>query len=77
MPAVTKSQVRTRLVYGATGRAGLLVVETPSRGTLRPEKTLNNIQRGSASYVAEALVQLASDEKRTWERQALFFNYGA
>jgi len=53
------------------------MVEAPSRGTLRPQATLNNIQHGSVSYVdvAEALVQLASDDERTWERKALFFNY--
>lgn len=53
------------------------MVEAPSRGLLRPETTLNNIQRGSVSYVdvAEELTQLASDEMRTWERKALYFNY--
>lgn len=62
-----------RFVYA---RMGYMVV-APSQGTLHPEATLNNIQHGNVSYVdvAEALVQLASDEKRTWERKALFFNY--
>ena len=63
-----------RFVYARLGR----MVEEPSRGTLRPEATLNNIQHGSVSYVdvAEALIQLASDDQRAWERKALFFNYG-
>lgn len=62
-----------RFVYARMGQ----MVEAPSRGLLRPETTLNNIQRGSVSYVdvAEALTQLASDEMRTWERKALYFNY--
>jgi hypothetical protein len=62
-----------RFVYARMGQ----MVEAPSRGMLRPEATLNNIQHGSVSYVdvAEALVRLASDEERTWERKALFFNY--
>ncbi len=53
------------------------MVEAPSRGTLRAETTLNNIQHGSVSYVdvADALVKLAGDEARTWERKAVFFNY--
>jgi len=48
-----------------------------SRGALRAEPTENNLQRGSASYcdVADALVRLAGDAERTWERKALFFNY--
>ena len=35
------------------------------------------IQHGSVSDrdVADALVALASDEARRWERNALFFNY--
>ena len=55
------------------------MVEEPSRGALRAEPTLNNIQHGKASYcdVADALVDLAGDQKRTWERKALFFNYAA
>ena len=55
------------------------MVEAPSRGTLRAEATLHNIQHRSVSYVdiAESLVQLANDEARTWERKALFFNYGS
>ena len=63
-----------RFVYARMGQ----MVEAPSRGLLRPETTLNNIQRGSVSYVdvAEALMQLASDEMRTWERKAIYFNYG-
>ncbi len=62
-----------RFVYARMGQ----MVEATSRGRLRAEATLNNIQNGSVSYidVAEALVELAGDEKRTWERKALFFNY--
>ncbi|WP_263359801.1 NAD(P)-dependent oxidoreductase [Acidicapsa ligni] len=62
-----------RFVYARMGQ----MVEAPSRGTLCAEATLDNIQRGSVSYVdvAEALVKLASDEERRWERKALFFNY--
>ena len=62
-----------RFVYARLGQ----MVEEPSRGTLRAETTKDNIQHGSASYcdVADALVALAGDEKRTWERKALFFNY--
>jgi hypothetical protein len=53
------------------------MVEQPSRGTLRAEPTESNTQHGSASYcdVAAALVNLADDAERTWERKALFFNY--
>jgi putative NADH-flavin reductase len=62
-----------RFVYARMGR----MVEQPPRGTLRAEPTKHNIQRGSISYadVADALVRLADDPRRTWERQALFFNY--
>ncbi|MBB6144358.1 hypothetical protein HNQ77_002310 [Silvibacterium bohemicum] len=62
-----------RFVYARLGQ----MVEAPSRGLLRPESTLNNIQRGSVSYidVAEALTQLASDQTRMWERKPLYFNY--
>ena len=62
-----------RFIYVRMGQ----MLEGPSRGALIPESTFNNIQRGSASYadVAEALIQLASDQQRTWERKALFFNY--
>ncbi len=62
-----------RFVYARMGQ----MVEAPSRGVLHPETTLNNIQRGSVSYVdvAEALMQLANDEMRTWERKPLYFNY--
>jgi len=62
-----------RFVYARLGS----MVEQPSRGSLRAEPTPNNIQRGSASYcdVADVLVRLASDETRTWERKAVFFNY--
>ena len=62
-----------RFVYARLGS----MVEEPSRGSLRPEPTPKNIQRGPASYcdVAHALVGLASDGARTWERKALFFNY--
>ena len=62
-----------RFVYARLGQ----MVEAPARGTLRAEATLNNIQHGNVSYidVADALVLLASDEERTWERKALFFNY--
>jgi hypothetical protein len=33
----------------------------------------------NASYcdLAEVLVRLTADNERTWERKALFFNYGA
>jgi NAD(P)H-binding len=64
-----------RFIYARMGQ----MVEASSRGTLRAEATLNNIQHGSVSYVdvAEALVRLASDEERTWERKALFFNYAS
>ena len=63
-----------RFVYVRMGQ----MVEAPTSGKLLPAATLNNIQHGAVSYVdvAEALVHLAGDEKRTWERQALFFNYG-
>jgi hypothetical protein len=63
-----------RFVYARMGH----MVEEPTRGTLRPEPTPNNIQRGPASYcdVADAFVELASDETRAWEHKALFFNYG-
>ena len=62
-----------RFVYARLGQ----MVEEPSRGTLNAEKTEANIQRGSASYcdVADALVRLADDPARTWERKALYFNY--
>jgi len=62
-----------RFVYARLG----YMVEGPSRGALRAEPTRNNIQHGSVSYcdVAYALVRLASDDQRTWERKALFFNY--
>lgn len=62
-----------RFVYARMGS----MVEEPTRGTLRPEPTPNNIQRGRASYcdVADAFVRLAADETRAWEREALFFNY--
>ena len=63
-----------RFVYARMGQ----MVEAPSRGTLRAEPTLDNIQHGSVSYVdvAEALVKLVSYGERGWERKALFFNYG-
>ena len=62
-----------RFVYVRMGS----MVEEPSVGTLRAEPTQANIQRGRVSYcdVADALVKLASDEERTWEHKALFFNY--
>jgi hypothetical protein len=62
-----------RFVYARLGQ----MVEQPSRGTLRPEPTEKNIQHGPASYcdVANALVDLAGDTERRWERKALFFNY--
>ncbi len=62
-------------VYARLGQ----MVEQPSRGTLRAEPTENNIQHGSASYcdVADALVKLAGDADRAWERKALFFNYAS
>ena len=64
-----------RFVYCRMG----YMVEEPTRGALRPEATEHNIQRGKASFcdVADALVALAEDEKRTWERKALFFNYAS
>lgn len=56
-----------------------MMLEQPSRDALRAEPTRDNIQHGSVSYcdVADALVRLASDAERTWERKALFFNYTA
>lgn len=62
-----------RFVYARMGP----MLEQPSRGTLRPEPTDDNIQHGSVSYcdVADALVRLAGDAERTWEHKALFFNY--
>jgi nucleoside-diphosphate-sugar epimerase len=62
-----------RFVYARLGH----MVEEPSRGTLRAETTRKNIQHGVVSYcdVADALVRLAADGQRTWERQALYFNY--
>ncbi len=62
-----------RFIYARMGQ----MVEEPSRGRLQAEPTLNNIQHGSVSYVdvAEALVRLASDKDRKWERKAIFFNY--
>ena len=62
-----------RFVYARMGQ----MVEEPSRGTLRAETTVKNIQHGRVSYVdvADAFVRLAGDESRTWERKALFFNY--
>jgi putative NADH-flavin reductase len=62
-----------RFVYARLGQ----MVETPSRGTLRAEPAAHNIQHGSVSYcdVADALVRLAADAGRTWEHQAIFFNY--
>jgi NAD(P)-dependent dehydrogenase (short-subunit alcohol dehydrogenase family) len=62
-----------RFIYARMG----YMVEEPSRGSLRAEPTPNNIQRGRVSYcdVADALVRLATDTERTWERRALFFNY--
>jgi hypothetical protein len=62
-----------RFVYARMGQ----MVEEPSRGRLRAGPTPNNIQHGRVSYcdVADAFVQLADDEKRTWEHKALFFNY--
>jgi len=62
-----------RFVYARMGQ----MLEGPSRGTLRAEPSQKNIQHGSVSYcdVADALVTLAGDAERTWERKALFFNY--
>ncbi len=64
-----------RFIYARLGQ----MVEQPSRGPLQPGPTLHNIQRGSASYcdVADALVRLAGDGARTWERKALYFNYAS
>ncbi len=62
-----------RFIYARMGS----MVEEPSHGTLRAEPTPKNIQHGRVSYcdVADALVDLAGDEARTWEHKALFFNY--
>jgi putative NADH-flavin reductase len=62
-----------RFVYARLGS----MVEQPTRGELRAETTKHNIQHGSVSYcdVADALVRLAGDAQRTWERKALYFNY--
>jgi nucleoside-diphosphate-sugar epimerase len=62
-----------RFVYARMGP----MREQPSRGALRAEPTKDNIQHGGVSYcdVADALVRLAGDADRTWEHQALFFNY--
>lgn len=64
-----------RFVYARMG----YMVEGPSRGTLEAQTTDKNIQHGSVSYcdVADALVRLAGDSTRAWERKALFFNYSA
>jgi len=62
-----------RFIYARMGH----MVVAPSAGRLQPEPTLNNIQHGKASFVdvATAFVQLAGDESRKWERQAIYFNY--
>lgn len=62
-----------RFIYVRMGS----MVEEPPRGTLRAQPTPKNIQHGRVSYcdVADALVALAGDDARTWERKALFFNY--
>ena len=62
-----------RFVYARMG----YMEEAPSRGVLRAEATLDNIQRGAASYVdvGALLVQLAGDASRQWERKAIFMNY--
>lgn len=62
-----------RFVYARMGQ----MLQQPPRGTLRAEPTKDNIQRGSVSYsdVADALVRIAGDADRTWEHEALFFNY--
>lgn len=62
-----------RFVYARLGP----MVEAAPRGTLRAEPTKGNVARGRVSYsdVADALVRLAGDGERTWERKALFFNY--
>ena len=64
-----------RFVYARLGA----MRERPSRGALRAESTKGNGQRGDVSYcdVAEALVRLAGESERKWERQALCFNYEA
>ena len=51
--------------------------EAPSRGALRAEATEGNIQRGVAAVcdVGAALVALAGDAERRWDRQAVYFNY--
>jgi putative NADH-flavin reductase len=62
-----------RFIYCRLG----YIVDEPPRGVLEPQPTLNNIQNGSVSYsdLADALVALAADGRRAWERKALFFNY--
>lgn len=62
-----------RFVYARMGQ----MVEENSKGILYPEPTLNNIQRGTASYcdVADAFFRLADDHTKTWERKAIFLNY--
>ena len=62
-----------RFVYARMG----YMQEAPSRGVLRAEATLDNTQRGAASYVdvGPLLVQLAGDASRQWERKAIVVNY--
>jgi hypothetical protein len=69
--------LRSALAEGAAW--AIYMVETPSRGALEAQPTNDNIQHGSVSYcdVADALVKLAGDETRAWERKALFFNYAS
>lgn len=62
-----------RFVYARMG----YMVEEPTRGLLQAQTTLNNIPKGSVSYddVAPAVLALAADPTRQWERKAIFFNY--
>ncbi|KAJ3140806.1 hypothetical protein HK100_009120 [Physocladia obscura] len=68
-----QSDPRFRFIYARMG----YMVEEPTRGTLIPEPTENNIQNGPASYcdVADAFCRLAADPDRAWERKPIFFNY--
>ena len=58
-----------RFVYCRMG----YMVEKPTQGTLEAQTTKDNIQHGEVAYtdVADALVALAGDEKRTWDRRAI------
>ena len=64
-----------RFVYARMG----YMVEEPSKGSLEAQTTANNMQRGTVSYceVGDALVRLAGDKTRAWERKGVYFNYRA